>query len=107
PGRSKLRARLSPAVFEDFFQRSIELCRQAGLLTEGPVYVDSTLNQAAASLESLQRKEEQAQPPLPVAEYVRRLYAENDPAPDEPPQEPDPPPETPSPERRGRRRRWP
>jgi transposase len=104
---SKLRARLSPAVFEDFFQRSIELCRQAGLLTEGPVYVDSTLIQAAASLESLQRKEEQAQPPLPVAEYVRRLYAENDPAPDEPPQEPGPPPETPSPERRGRGRSWP
>ena len=48
---SKLRARLSPQVFEDFFQRSIELCRESGLLNEGPVYVDSTLIQAAASLD--------------------------------------------------------
>jgi len=103
---SKLRARLSPQVFEDFFQRSIELCRESGLLNEGPVYVDSTLIQAAASLDSLARKEEQAQPPLPVAEYVRRLYTENDP-PEEPPEEPDPPPEAPPPERKGRGRSWP
>ncbi len=40
---SKLRARLPAEVFEGFFQRSIELCREVGLLTEGPVYVDSTL----------------------------------------------------------------
>jgi transposase len=104
---SKLRARLPAEVFEGFFKRSIELCREAGLLTEGPVYVDSTLIQAAASVDSLARKEEQVTPPLPVAEYVRRLYAENDPAPEEPPDEPDPPAETGSPERRGRGKDWP
>ena len=43
---------------------------------------------------------------MPVAEYVRRLYTENDP-PEEPPEEPDPPPEAPTPERRGRGRSWP
>jgi len=32
---SKARARLGPEVFEEFFHRSIDLCRQAGLLTEG------------------------------------------------------------------------
>lgn len=73
---SKARARLGTAVFEEFFRRSIGLCREAGLLSEGPVYVDSTLVQAAASLDSLVRREEPA-PPLPIDEYVRRLYAEN------------------------------
>jgi transposase len=105
---SKLRARLPAEVFEGFFKRSIELCREAGLLTEGPVYVDSTLIQAAASVDSLARKEEQAPPPLSVSEYVRRLYAENDPPAEEPLDEPDPVEETPSPpEPQGRGKSWP
>jgi transposase len=104
---SKLRARLSAEVFEGFFERSIELCREAGLLAEGPVYVDSTLIQAAASMDSLVRKEEQAAPPLPVSEYVRRLYTENEPPPEEPPAGPSPPQEGPSTEARRRGRNWP
>ncbi len=40
---SKARARFGAEVFEAFFRRSIDLCREAGLLEEGPVYVDSTL----------------------------------------------------------------
>jgi transposase len=92
---SKLRARLPAEVFEGFFQRSIELCREVGLLSEGPVYVDSTLIQAAASVDSLAATEEQA-PPLSVSEYVRRLYLENDPPAEQPRDEPEPPTETPS-----------
>lgn len=80
---SKARARLGPEVFEEFFRRSIDLCRQAGLLAEGPVYVDTTLIQAAASMDSLVRRDELAQPPLSVPEYVRRLYQENGSAPEE------------------------
>jgi transposase len=74
---SKARARFGPEVFEEFFRQSIELCRKAGLLSEGPVYVDSTLMQAAASME-----------------YVRRLYQENAAPEDEAPtnSEPAPPP---------------
>jgi len=84
---SKARARFSPAVFEDFFRRSIDLCRDAGLLEEGPVYVDSTLIQAAAAVDSLARRDDLVQPPLSIPEYVYRLYTENDPATedDEPP----------------------
>jgi transposase len=85
---SKARARLGSGVFEEFFRRSIELCRQAGLLEEGPVYVDSTLIRAGASIDSLQRREDVAQPPLSVAEYLRRLDEEN-----EPPEEEERPPE--------------
>src|SRR6266545_3022003 len=89
---SKARARFGPEVFESFFRRSIDLCGEAGLLDEGPVYVDSTLIQAAASLDSMVRRDELAQPPLSVSEYVRRLYEENgtleddtEPPPSEPP----------------------
>ena len=45
---TKARARFGMQVFEKFFNYSIQLCSQAGLLTEGPVFVDSTLVQAAA-----------------------------------------------------------
>ena len=74
---SKARARFGPEVFESFFRRSIELCREAGLLEEGPVYVDSTLIQASASVD-LMVPRERLQPPLSIEEYVQRLYTEND-----------------------------
>lgn len=38
---SQARARLGMDVFGRFFQHSIEMCREAGLLSEGPVYVDT------------------------------------------------------------------
>jgi hypothetical protein len=86
---SKARARFGPEVFERFFRRSIDLCGEAGLLEEGPVYVDSTLIQASASVDSMVPHDERLQPPLSIEEYVQRLYTENDPAPeaedDEPP----------------------
>jgi len=82
---SKARARFGPEVFEGFFRRSIDLCREAGLLEEGPVYVDSTLIQASAAIDSLVRRDELVQPPLSVTEYVRRLYEENEPPRDEEP----------------------
>jgi transposase len=91
---SKARSRFGPEVFEEFFRKSIDLCREAGLLKEGPVYVDSTLIQAAASVDSLTRREELVQPPLSITEYVRRLYEENDAEPDDhepPPPSGDPP----------------
>jgi transposase len=99
---SKARARFGPEVFESFFKRSIELCGAAGLLEEGPVYVDSTLIQASAAVDLMVRRDERLQPPLSVAEYVHRLYTENDPrAEDE-----DPPlPPGPAPSLRRRRGR--
>src|SRR5713101_5228172 len=92
---SKARARFGPSVFEEFFRRSIDLCAKAGLLEEGPVYVDSTLIQASASVDSLARREELVQPPLSISEYVRRLYEENDAEPEDeeaPPSPADRPP---------------
>jgi len=80
---SKARVRFGAEVFEGFFQRSIELCREAGLLSHGPVYVDSTLVQAAASMDSLVDRGDEMKPPYSVSEYVRRLYEENTPSPQE------------------------
>jgi len=74
---SKARARLGPEVFEEFFRCSITLCGEAGLLSGGPVYVDSTLFQAAAAVESLARREELT-PPLSVGEYLERLNKESE-----------------------------
>jgi transposase len=73
---SKARVRFGMEVFEEFFRQSIELCRQAGLLDEGPVYVDSTLIRASASMDSLTRRDELARPPLSVTEYLHRLDQE-------------------------------
>jgi len=55
---TKARARFVMDVFEHFFKHSIELCQKAGLLSEGPVYVDTTLVQAAASMDSLRERDE-------------------------------------------------
>jgi len=76
---SKARVRFGMEVFEHFFKHSIELCQKAGLLSEGPVYVDTTLIQAAASMDSLRERGEDIRPPLSIREYVKRLYTENAP----------------------------
>ena len=101
---SKARARFGPEVFEGFFRRSIDLCREAGLLEEGPVYVDSTLIQASAAVDSMVRRDDLVQPPLSIEEYVQRLYTENDPPSED--EEPPPPPD-PSRRRRGQPSQFP
>jgi transposase len=101
---SKARARFGPEVFEQFFRQSIELCRKAGLLEEGPVYVDSTLIQASAAVDLMVSKEDGLQPPLSIEAYVHRLYTENAPA----PKDEEPPPAPPSlRRRRGRPSQYP
>ena len=73
---SKARARFGMELFKEFFRQSIELCRKAGLLDEGPVYVDSTLMRASASLDSLKPRQDLIRPPLSISEYLQRLGQE-------------------------------
>ena len=80
---SKARVRFRLEVFERFFGRSIEFCREAGLLSEGPVYVDSTPVSAAASMDSLVERGDGLNPPYSAAEYLGRVYEENEPSYDE------------------------
>ena len=75
---SKARARLGNEVFEAFFQQSITLCGEAGLLEAGPIYVDSTLIRANAAVKSLTPRLEVVQPPYSVTEYLQRLDAGED-----------------------------
>jgi transposase len=91
---SKARVRFGMEVFEEFFRQSIELCRQAGLLDEGPVYVDSTLIRAGASMDSLTRRDELARPPLSVTEYLHRLDQEAEAGQKSEPLAEEPPPES-------------
>jgi transposase len=74
---TKARSRFGICVFEKFFERSIQICAEAGLLDEGPVYVDATHVGAAASLESLVRREETVRPPLSVKDYIQKVYKDN------------------------------
>ena len=74
---TKARSRFGMDVFEKFFERSIQICAEAGLLGEGPVYVDATHVSAAASLESLVKKEEAIKPPLSVKDYIQKVYKDN------------------------------
>ena len=74
---TKARSRFGVCVFEKFFERSIQICAEAGLLGEGPVYVDATHVGAAASLESLVKREEAVRPPLSVKDYIREVYKDN------------------------------
>ena len=91
---SKARARFGSEVFEEFFRQFIQLCRNAGLLEEGPVYVDSTLIRAGASLDSLRRREDLLRPPLSVKEYLERLDQEAEAEGRDEPSGPEPPPES-------------
>ena len=66
------------------------------------MYVDSTLIQVAAAVDSLARRADMVQPPLSITEYVHRLYTENDPPAAD---EEEPPPSTGSAPSLRRRRR--
>ena len=73
---SKARVRFGMEVFEAFFNRTVELCRAAGLVRGEAAFLDSTLIQANAALASLEPTTGH-QPPMPAKRYVERLFAEN------------------------------
>lgn len=84
---SKARVRFPLAVFEAFFDQTVELCKTAGLVRGEAVFMDSTLIQANASMSSLETREGH-QPPLPAREYVRQVFEQN-PLPVDPPPDSD------------------
>ena len=76
---SKARVRFGMQVFDDFFTKTVDLCRAAGLVHGEATFIDSTLMRANASMSSLETTS-QHEPPLEPRQYVERLFAENDPA---------------------------
>ena len=74
---SKARARYGKEVFEQFFQRVLSLCVEAGLVGGEKVFVDSTIIKANASLKSLVSRQDLVEPKFSPKEYVERVFSEN------------------------------
>lgn len=74
---SKARVRYGKEVFEEFFQKILSQCVQAGLVKCEKVFMDSTLIEANASLKSIVPRSESFQVQLSPKEYVEKIYAEN------------------------------
>lgn len=73
---SKARVRFGMEVFQLFFNQTVELCQQAGLVRREAAFVDSTLIQANAALASLEPSLGH-QPPMAPKRYVKQLLEEN------------------------------
>lgn len=79
---TKARRRFGVRVYEIFFRRIVRLCEERGLIQGDVVYLDSTLTDANAARDTL-RSRALAEPRLPQpAQFVRDLYAVNDPVPE-------------------------
>lgn len=70
---SKARRRFGKQVYEEFFSKVVEACREAGLIEGDTVYLDATLVRANASLDSLAERKKL----LDAGEYVERLWKDN------------------------------
>lgn len=73
---SKARTRFGKEVFEQFFNRILEQCVEAGLVRGDKVFADSTYIRANASIKSLVAKDT-VEPPLRSKEFVEKLFSEN------------------------------
>ncbi len=74
---SKARARYGKEVFEQFFQKVLGLCIEAGLVGGEKVFVDSTIIKANASLKSIVPRQDLVEPKFSPKEYVDRVFSEN------------------------------
>jgi len=74
---SKARSRYGKETFEKFFERILELCVKAGLVSGEKVFADSTLIRANASLKSVVPRSDAFQPPRSPKEHVEQVFTEN------------------------------
>jgi len=70
---TKARQRFGPAVYVQFFQRVVGLCRERGPIQSSRLYVDSTLVAADASAKSVQSRTLLRQLPGQSEGYLARL----------------------------------
>ena len=73
---SKARARFGPTVYQSFFTEVVRQCERAGLIKGDRLYVDSTLVEADASLESVSSRALGTQLP-DVAAHIKKLWQDN------------------------------
>jgi len=74
---SKARARYGQETFEEFFEKVLALCVEAGLVKGEQLFADSTLIQANASLKSVVLRADAFQPPRSPRAHVKRVFTEN------------------------------
>lgn len=74
---SKARTRYGKEVFETFFNRILEQCVKAGLVSGEKVFADSTHIRADASLKSLALRPNAVEPALSSKEFVAKVFADN------------------------------
>ena len=79
---SKCRGRFGKAVYVEFFREIVKQCQANGLIEGGTLYMDSTLLQANASLDSLVSRSLYEQLERRACHYVDDLWMQN--AEDEP-----------------------
>jgi len=74
---SKARVRFGKEVFEEFFQRILEICIEKGLVCGEKIFVDATLVDANASLKSLVSRDNIIKLEDRPAEFVKKFFEEN------------------------------
>jgi transposase len=89
---TRIRARYGRPIFQRFFERAVELCREAGLVWGKELIFDATRVQANAALSGLVPRLQLigSEPPPEVAAHIDTLFGEESIASD-PPAEPAPP----------------
>jgi len=75
---TKARRRFGPAIYSQFFQRVVQLCRHRGLIQGRRLYVDSTLVDADAAVDSSRSRQLLRQLPGKPETYLARLELEAD-----------------------------
>lgn len=73
---SKVRARFGPTVYLGFFKEIVRQCEQAGLVRGDKVYLDSTLVEANAGIDSLGSRALVSQLP-DIQAHVEKLWQDN------------------------------
>ena len=86
---SKARSRFGKMVFENFFNKVLQLCIEGGLVKGEKLFVDGSLVQANASVKSLTPREDALQIWASPREYVDKVFEEN-PLDDENPEDEEP-----------------
>ena len=74
---SKACSRYGKEVFKRFFERVLELCVKAGLVTGDKVFADSTLIRSNVSLKSIVPRSDAYQPPRSPKEHIEKFCADS------------------------------
>ena len=73
----KARRRYGPEPYEQFFEHTVKLCQDAGLIAGDVLYLDATMSRANASLQSM-RQRGLAEQLVPVHQFVEDMWVANE-----------------------------